>query len=288
MLKNIVKITCVFLLLVGIPTMVAAQRYPSKPIRILVPSGAATPGDMITRIIGMKLSPIFEQPVMIENRRVPTDAVEALMGSSPDGYTLLVGTINTPASKSDSRLTLGTSTAISLISMPLEVGNPAVKFGFYAPLGISEEIKKRIADEVERAVAQPETQKFLASLNAAAVAKAAAETGRLEAAAKAAEADSADRLRTSESLSADARAKSRDIFFSAFQLFQTGEFGAAAQMFNQGLKIDPANVPANFYLGETYTRLKRTAEARQQYDLVVRLGKGTKEAALAESRLASN
>jgi len=73
-----------------------AQPYPSKPVRLVVPFSAGGSTDMISRTLGQKLSEMWGQPVVIDNRPggstiIGTDIVAR---SAPDGYTLLV----TPAS----------------------------------------------------------------------------------------------------------------------------------------------------------------------------------------------
>ena len=46
----------------------AAQAYPSKPVRIIVPSGAGGFDDFVTRVIASKLSDSFGQQFLVDNR----------------------------------------------------------------------------------------------------------------------------------------------------------------------------------------------------------------------------
>ena len=72
---------------------VAAQDYPNKPIRYIVPFGAGGPTDTQARWVAQKLNAAFGQTVIVDNRPaaggVPGTA--AVAKSAPDGYTLLAG-----------------------------------------------------------------------------------------------------------------------------------------------------------------------------------------------------
>lgn len=69
----------------------SAQKYPHKPIRIVTAS-AASQTDIVTRLIGIKMSETFGQPVVIENRAGAGGAIGAniVAKATPDGYTLLL------------------------------------------------------------------------------------------------------------------------------------------------------------------------------------------------------
>src|SRR4051794_13799127 len=70
----------------------AAQGYPSKPVQLVV---AFTPGsavDIVGRIVGERLSQMWGQPVVSENRSGAGGSIgtAVVARAAPDGYTLLV------------------------------------------------------------------------------------------------------------------------------------------------------------------------------------------------------
>lgn len=73
------------------PAAEAADDYPNKPVRIIVPFPAGGPTDVNMRILGQKLSEMWGQGVVIENRPGGNTgiAATAVARSEPDGYTLL-------------------------------------------------------------------------------------------------------------------------------------------------------------------------------------------------------
>jgi tripartite-type tricarboxylate transporter receptor subunit TctC len=68
-----------------------AQTYPTRPVRLIVPFGPAGASDITARLIGQWLSERLGQQFVIENRPGAGGniATEAVVGASPDGYTLL-------------------------------------------------------------------------------------------------------------------------------------------------------------------------------------------------------
>ena len=68
----------------------AADRYPSRPIRIVVGSTPGATPDVLARLIGAKLGESWRQPVVIENRVPGVVGYNAVAKSTPDGYTLLL------------------------------------------------------------------------------------------------------------------------------------------------------------------------------------------------------
>ena len=69
-----------------------AQPYPSKPVKIVVATGAGTVDDLPARIIAEKLSTTLGQPFFVENRPGAGGSIGQtfVMKSPPDGYTLLL------------------------------------------------------------------------------------------------------------------------------------------------------------------------------------------------------
>jgi tripartite-type tricarboxylate transporter receptor subunit TctC len=70
----------------------AQQDYPSRPIRMVVPAAQGGTTDLLARIFGQKLSDIFGQPVVVENRATGAgvQAGQMTAQAAPDGYTLLL------------------------------------------------------------------------------------------------------------------------------------------------------------------------------------------------------
>ena len=69
----------------------AQQNFPSKPIRIIVPSTPGSTQDILARLVGPKLSDTFKQPVVVENRPGAAGilGIMQVVKATPDGYTLM-------------------------------------------------------------------------------------------------------------------------------------------------------------------------------------------------------
>jgi tripartite-type tricarboxylate transporter receptor subunit TctC len=69
------------------------QSYPSKPIRLIVPSPPGDGSDLMARAIGERLTAAWGQPVVVDNRQGAGGRVgtEAAAKAAPDGYTLIMG-----------------------------------------------------------------------------------------------------------------------------------------------------------------------------------------------------
>jgi tripartite-type tricarboxylate transporter receptor subunit TctC len=74
---------------------VAAESFPSRPIRLLVPFPPGGIADLSGRLVAAGLRAKFNQPVIVENKPGANGVIglRDLLKSQPDGYTLMVGTI---------------------------------------------------------------------------------------------------------------------------------------------------------------------------------------------------
>jgi len=69
---------------------VAAEDFPARQIRLIVPFPAGGPSDIIARVVGQRMAEIIKQPVIIDNRGGQGGVLgtEVLAKSAPDGYTI--------------------------------------------------------------------------------------------------------------------------------------------------------------------------------------------------------
>ncbi len=76
-----------------VPPWAAAQHYPGKPLRLIVPWTAGSGTDLMARSLAQKLTDTLGQQVIVDNRggAGATIGTEAAARSAPDGYTLYVG-----------------------------------------------------------------------------------------------------------------------------------------------------------------------------------------------------
>lgn len=75
-------------------TATAAETYPARPIRFLVPGAAGSSQDVLSRIVGNKLSQQLGQQVVVDVRAGASGVIGIELGkaAAPDGYTLIAAT----------------------------------------------------------------------------------------------------------------------------------------------------------------------------------------------------
>jgi len=74
------------------PALAAAQEFPTRSIRLIVPFPAGGPNDIIARVIGQRMSELTKQPVVIDNRAGQGGVLGtgAVAKAAPDGYTIAI------------------------------------------------------------------------------------------------------------------------------------------------------------------------------------------------------
>ncbi len=87
-----IRLGLFFMALAGLALPAAAQAWPDKPVRIVVPFGPGGPADVYARILGQELTEVFKQQFIVDDKPgagaiIGTDVVAK---AAPDGYTLLM------------------------------------------------------------------------------------------------------------------------------------------------------------------------------------------------------
>ncbi len=90
---NVARLACAALAAAAAGAAFAQAGYPSKPVRLVVPSSAGGGTDIVARIIAPELSKRLGQQVVIDNRPGAGTmiGIEVAAKSPADGYTLLMG-----------------------------------------------------------------------------------------------------------------------------------------------------------------------------------------------------
>ena len=89
-IKSLFKALALSASLAALPTLVAAQAYPTRPIKIIVPAPPGGAIDVIARVVGDKIGAAMGQPVIVDNRPGASNnlGTDVLAKATPDGYTI--------------------------------------------------------------------------------------------------------------------------------------------------------------------------------------------------------
>ena len=84
--------TCLAFTALACAAQPAAERYPAKPIRFIVPQPPSGTVDMLARMLGQKLAEALRQQVVIDNRGGASGTIgsDLVAKAPPDGYTILM------------------------------------------------------------------------------------------------------------------------------------------------------------------------------------------------------
>jgi tripartite-type tricarboxylate transporter receptor subunit TctC len=99
MLSHILKMAALYagVMLASIAgaASVAAQTYPTQPIKVLIGFGPGSAADILARLVGKQMEVSLGQPIVVENRPGNSSmiAAETVARASADGYTLFMATI---------------------------------------------------------------------------------------------------------------------------------------------------------------------------------------------------
>src|SRR5256885_16867488 len=91
--------TLIALAFLGAGPAMAQEKFPSRPIKVLVPYAPGGATDIVARVIAENMRQTLGQSVLVENKpgAFGIVAIEELARSKPDGYTLMAGNVSTNA-----------------------------------------------------------------------------------------------------------------------------------------------------------------------------------------------
>lgn len=98
-MRHFIKLLLSIAIACSASAVFAADVYPAKTVRIVVPFAAGGSTDLLARNVAQRLNEVWKQPVIVDNRAGGGGIVgsEFVARAAPDGYTLLLGTNTTNA-----------------------------------------------------------------------------------------------------------------------------------------------------------------------------------------------
>ena len=106
--------------------LAAAQPFPSKPIKIVVPYTPGGTTDIVARLVGQKLSERLGQPVIVDNKPGANGMIgaDAVAKAAPDGYTIGIASPGTHAANASLYKTMPYDTVKDFTPVTLAVNAP--------------------------------------------------------------------------------------------------------------------------------------------------------------------
>lgn len=110
------------------PSLVLAQAYPNRVVRIVVPGPPGGNSDALARLMASKLTAIWKRQVIVENRAGASGIIgsELVAKSAPDGYTFMIGHNGTHAINSNIRKNLTYDPVADFVPITLAAKFPNV------------------------------------------------------------------------------------------------------------------------------------------------------------------
>lgn len=123
MAKKLPAACLVSIFVVAATAALGAERYPSKPVRLIVPFAAGGNVDIVTRVIARKLTENLGQQVVVDNRGGAGGVIgtELAARALPDGYTLLMVSASHVTNPSLRKLPYDTEKDFAAISVVVDV-----------------------------------------------------------------------------------------------------------------------------------------------------------------------
>ena len=155
--------------------------YPARPIKVIVPTPAGGPVDVIARLVGNYLTSSIGQPVVIDNRPGAGNTIgsKEAAQAEPDGYTLLYSSVEgtsvlLPLIRSGKLRALATTSATRIAELPnlptmIESGFPGFVStswtGLLAPARTPGEVIDRLNTQMNEGLRSAELESALAKLS---------------------------------------------------------------------------------------------------------------------------